>query len=163
MTFFDDTDVFYCANSLTIVQLRHEIKQAELKTSVADTFRDTEYQTEVDLFPWADYATTGREAIEWQRQSKPKQTNPHPMHIDVEAIKAKTDIVAVIEGYTQLRKASKNFSGKCPIHQDKHPSMTVYPDNQSWRCYGCNRGGDVIAFIMAVENTDFRGATAILG
>ncbi len=73
------------------------------------------------------------------------------------------DIVEVVEGYTTLRKSGSNFSGKCPIHNDKTPSMVVYPDNQSWHCFGCNKGGDVIRFIQSVEGTDFKGAIAILG
>lgn len=162
MSAFDYYDVFYLANNLSVAQLRHEVNQAEIKTKVAEAYRDTEYQTEDDLFPWADYAAACREAIKTIQQSIAK-TQPKPGHMDTEAIKAKNDIVSVIEQYTRLRKAGKNFTGRCPIHPDKNPSLTVYPDNQAWHCYGCNRGGDVISFIQAVENTDFRRAAAILG
>ena len=162
MSVFDDIDTFYLANSLSVAQLRHEIHSAEVKTSVAEAYRDTEYQTVDDLFPWEDFAAACREAIEWQRNSQTK-TQPQHGRIDIEVIKTRSDIVAVIEQYTRLRKAGKNFTGCCPLHQDKHPSLTVYPDQQTFYCYGCNRGGDVIAFIQAVENTDFRRATAILG
>ncbi len=127
--------------------------------------------SDVDVFylsnslsaPLSDYLQCCRQAIEWQRQSRNKST-PAPVRgkIDIEAIKARNDIVSVIEGYTKLRKSGKNFTGRFPIHQDKNPSMTVYPDSQTFRCYGCNRGGDVISFIQAVENTDFKGAAAIL-
>jgi len=158
----DHFDTFYLANYLSAGALRHEIHRAELKASLAEAYLDTESQTNDDTFPWVDYANTCREALKLQRQNTPKQT-PATGHIDIEAIKAKNDIVTVIERYTKLRKSGKNLTGKCPIHQDKNPSLTVYPDKQSWHCYGCNRGGDVIAFIEAVENTDFKGATAILG
>ena len=145
----DHFDTFYLANYLSAGALRHEIHRAELKARLAEAYLDTEFQTNDDTFPWADYANTCREALELQRQNTPKQPNPHPMHIDVEAIKARTDIVAVIEGYTSLRKAGKNFTGSCPMHTDKHPSLTVYPNQSSWYCYSCNRGGDVIAFIQS--------------
>jgi len=158
----DYFDTFYLANSLTIKQLRAEIHDAEVQAAVADTFRDTEYQTEVDSFPFADYVDICQKAMQWQQQSTPKQTHVTG-HIDIEAIKATNDIVAVIERYTKLPKTGKNFTGCCPIHQDKNPSLTVYPDQQSWHCFGCNRGGDVIAFIQEIEHTDFRGAAAVLG
>lgn len=159
MTNFDHIDVFYLANSLSIKQLRAEIDAAEVRAAVADNIRGTEYALDYDVdFPYRDFVEACREAIKWQQQSKPKQTPTPTGHIDIEAIKVKNDIVAVIEGYTKLHKAGKNFTGRCPIHNDKHPSMTIYPDSQSWHCFGCNRGGDVIAFIQAVENTGFKGA-----
>lgn len=161
MNLFDRIDVFYLANSLSVAQLRHEMHAAEVKASLAEAYRDTEYQTEDDFFPWHDYAAACMGAIECIRQSQPK-LQPTNRHIDTEAIKAKNDIVTIIEQYTRLRKAGKNFTGRCPIHHDKRPSLTVYPDNQTWHCYGCNRGGDVIAFVQAVENTDFSGAAAML-
>ena len=161
MIIFDHCDVFYLANTFPMAYLRREIHQAEIKATVAGAYQDTAYQIEEDLFPWADYAAACREAIECIQHSQPKQ-QPINGHIDTEAIKAKNDVVTIIEQYTRLRKSGKNFTGRCPIHQDKNPSLTVYPDNQTWHCYGCHQGGDVINFIQAVENTDFRGAAAIL-
>ena len=161
MSVFDHYDVFYLANSLSVAQLRNEIHQAEIKASVAEVYWGTEYQADDDLFQWQDYAEACHEAIKTIQDSQPRQQPSH-RHIDIKAIQAKNDIVVVIEQYTRLRKAGKNFTGRCPIHGEKHPSLTVYPDQQSWYCYGCNRGGDVIAFVQAVENTDFRGAATIL-
>ena len=162
---FDNIDVFYLANTMAIRQLRHEVNQAEIYASVAKTYHKTEYQSPADRFPWTDYAATCQEAIKWIQHGIPKP-NPQPTggRIDIEAIKARCDIVTIIEGYTTLRKAGRNFTGKCPIHQDKNPSLTVYPEQQTWHCFGaCNRGGDIFAFIQAVEHTDFQGAAAILG
>ena len=159
---FDDIDTFILCNRFTLAELRREINNTEVNAAVAGAYRDTPYQVGGDVFPWDDYAECCRKAIKWQQQKQPKQTMPGN-HIDVEAIKAKNDIVAIIEGYTRLRKTGRNFTGCCPIHGDKHPSLTVYPEQQSWHCYGCNRGGDVFDFIQAAENTDFRGAAAILG
>ena len=159
---FTDVDVFYLANSFNQLWLRREVRIAELRASVRKEFLGTEYQTTKDLFPWTSYADACREAIEWQRASKPASPPPAG-RIDPEAIKAKNDIVVVIEGYTKLRKSGSRFTGRCPLHDDKSPSMTVYPDQQTFHCYGCQAGGDVIAFIQAAENTDFKGAAAILG
>lgn len=159
---FDDVDIFFIANTLTTPQLRHEIWQAELKASLADTYKGTEFEGDSDSFPWVDYADICREALKWQHNSRAK-VQPVLGHVDVESLKANNDILDVIDCYTELRPSGRNFTGRCPIHEDKHPSMTVYPDQQTFHCYGCNKGGDIIAFIMAVENVDFRGATAILG
>jgi len=160
-TQFDEVDTYYLANNLTAPKLRRELRCAEIKVAVDDAFQGTEFQNDAP-FPWLDYAQCCQEAIVWQRSTKPT-TKTMPRHIDTEAIKTRNDIVAVISGYTKLRKAGKNFTGCCPIHNEKHPSLTVYPDNQTWHCYGCNRGGDIFSFIQEIEHTDFRGAAAILG
>ena len=162
-TNFCDIDTFYLANCLSVRQLRHELHRADIKACVAENYRGTEYETPEDTFPWADYRDTCEEALKWIYNSKPKTQALPNHHIDIEAIKTKNDIVVIIEQFTKLRKSGRNFTGRCPIHQDKNPSLTVYPDSQSWHCFGCGRGGDVIDFIQGIENTDFRGATAILG
>lgn len=161
MTAFDHTDILYLAKNLSVSQLRHEIHAAEVRASVAKAYRSTEYQASEDLFPWDYYADACRETIRTTQHREPKTRQAHG-RIDTKAIKARNDIVTVIEQYTKLRKAGKNFKGCCPIHQEKHPSLTVYPDQQMFHCYGCNRGGDVIEFIMAVENVDFRQAVGVL-
>jgi len=74
----------------------------------------------------------------------------------IDEIKQKTDIVEVIGQYTKLTKAGRTFRGLCPLHSEKHPSFFVYPEQQSWHCFGaCNTGGDVFSFIMKKENIDF--------
>lgn len=150
---FDDVDIFYLANTLSPAQLRQEIVSAEVQANLSDE----------DHFPWTDYSAACREAIAWLRESRAKPPPAISHWIDAGAIKAQNDIVDIIERYTRLRKAGRNLIGCCPIHQDRHPSLTVYPDQQTWHCFGCNQGGDIIAFIQAVEHCDFRGAAAILG
>lgn len=162
MNVFDNIDVQYLVDNLTPQQLRWEIHLAHTRQALANQWLGTRYEHPEDRFPHQEYAKACLEALKIVRSQRP---NPQPIRgrINVEELKARTDIVEVVERYTTLRKAGKNFTGCCPIHGDKHPSLTVYPDQQSWYCYGCNRGGDVIAFVQAVENTDFRGATTILG
>ncbi len=158
VTGFGSIDVYIIANRFTTAQLRQELHHAESEASIDQQFEGTEY---VSDFPWADYVDVCKEALTWKRPKK-SQSN-YSYKIDVDQIKHSHDIVEVVEGYTTLRKSGSNFSGKCPIHNDKTPSMVVYPDNQSWHCFGCNKGGDVIRFIQSVEGTDFKGAIAILG
>jgi DNA primase len=76
----------------------------------------------------------------------------------VEAVKATTNIVTVVEGFTRLRKSGGRFVGLCPFHQEKTPSFGVSPDRGTFKCFGCGEGGDAIAFIEKIEKLDFVGA-----
>ena len=81
----------------------------------------------------------------------------------VEAVKAATDIVALVEGYTRLRKSGSRYTGLCPFHQERTPSFGVSPDRGTFKCFGCGEGGDAIAFVEKKENLDFVGAIEWLG
>jgi DNA primase len=74
----------------------------------------------------------------------------------VEEVKQKIDIVEVISQYTKLTRSGRTFKGLCPFHSEKHGSFFVYPDQQSWHCFGaCGTGGDVYSFLMKKENLAF--------
>lgn len=80
----------------------------------------------------------------------------------VEAIKDRSDIVDLIGTYVSLKRAGSNYNGLCPFHSEKTPSFTVFPDNQSFFCFGCEAGGDAFTFIMRVENLDYKGSIEFL-
>ena len=73
----------------------------------------------------------------------------------LQELKYRSDIEQIIGSYVNLRRRGRTLSGLCPFHSEKSPSFTVYPENQSFYCFGCGAGGDVISFIRRIENLDY--------
>jgi len=75
----------------------------------------------------------------------------------VDEIKARLDIVDLVSETVNLRHSGKNYTGFCPFHTNtKTPAFVVFPDTQTWRCFGqCNEGGDIFNFVMKREGWDF--------
>ena len=75
---------------------------------------------------------------------------------DIETLRDRADIVEIVSGYSQLRKAGANrLKGLCPFHAEKTPSFTVDSSKNLFHCFGCNEGGDVYTFVQKVENLQF--------
>jgi len=75
----------------------------------------------------------------------------------VDEIKTRLDIVDLVSETVNLRHSGKNYTGFCPFHTNtKTPAFVVFPDTQTWRCFGqCNEGGDLFNFVMKREGWDF--------
>lgn len=74
----------------------------------------------------------------------------------VDDIKSRLDILEVVSSHTALQRSGKSYKANCPFHQEKTPSFFVFPDRQSWRCFGaCATGGDVFSFVMKTQNLEF--------
>ena len=67
----------------------------------------------------------------------------------------RVDIVEVIDRRVKLRKSGKNYSARCPFHDEKTPSFSVNPDKQFYYCFGCGAGGNALGFVMDYDNVDF--------
>ncbi len=81
----------------------------------------------------------------------------------VEDIKSRLDVVDVIQEYLPLKPAGTgSFKGLCPFHHEKTPSFYANRPRQSWHCFGCDQGGDTIAFVMRMEGMEFREALELL-
>ncbi len=77
-------------------------------------------------------------------------------------IKEANDIVDVVGGYIPLRQVGPTFKGLCPFHDDTRPSFDVDPRRQRYRCWACNKYGDVIGFVQEFERVSFQEALELL-
>lgn len=80
----------------------------------------------------------------------------------IDEVKNRCDIVNVISQYISLKNSGSNYSGLCPFHNEKTGSFHVNQKKQIYKCFGCGEGGDVINFIMKIENMDFIEAVKLL-
>ncbi len=77
-------------------------------------------------------------------------------------LRSRADIETIISSYVNIKRAGRISKGLCPFHGEKTPSFTVYPDTQSYYCFGCGSGGDVVTFIKNIENLDYLDAVKFL-
>ncbi len=80
----------------------------------------------------------------------------------LQQLKMSCDIESIISSYVSVKRQGRNRACLCPFHSEKTPSMVVYNDTQSFYCFGCGAGGDVISFIMKIENLDYIEAVKLL-
>lgn len=80
----------------------------------------------------------------------------------VEEIKARIDLVDFIREYVPLKRMGGNWKGLCPFHTEKTPSFMVSSEKGIWKCFGCNAGGDLFAFLMKREGLEFPEALRLL-
>ncbi|MBE6824136.1 MAG: DNA primase [Ruminococcaceae bacterium] len=80
----------------------------------------------------------------------------------ISELKYRSDISDIASSYMQLKRRGRNLVGLCPFHGEKTPSFNIYTENGSFYCFGCGAGGDVITFIMKIENLDYMEAVKFL-
>ena len=80
--------------------------------------------------------------------------------IDTDRLRHDCPIARIIAGYgIALRSSGRTLIGRCPFHEDRgRPNLVVYPETQSWFCFRCDVGGDVISFVERLEGLSFRDA-----
>ena len=83
-------------------------------------------------------------------------------HEYIEELTRRTDIVELVGSYVQLKRKGRLYGGLCPFHSEKSPSFYVYPDTQSFYCFGCGAGGDAITFTKKINSIDYPEAVKML-
>jgi hypothetical protein len=144
------TDAQVIAERFDIPQLHRELHHA--KVMALPDWDDYGY--------WLWYIDVVSEAIELKKATTPKPV-VKPGHVDLDALKARLDIVATIENYgISLKKAGHNLKACCPFHDERTPSFVVYPDQNRFHCFGCQAKGDTLDFIQKYEGINFREAVS---
>ena len=80
----------------------------------------------------------------------------------LEQLRSACPIETIMGSYVSLKRRGRTLVCNCPFHSEKTPSCTIYPEQQSFYCYGCGAGGDVITFIRRMENLSFMEAVELL-
>lgn len=80
----------------------------------------------------------------------------------ISEIKYRNDLGELASSYMQLKRRGRNLVGLCPFHGEKTPSFNIYTENGSFYCFGCGVGGDIITFVMKIENLDYMEAVKFL-
>ena len=80
----------------------------------------------------------------------------------LQELNAKNDIESVVSSYVPMKRRGRNLVGLCPFHGEKTPSFNLYPETNSFYCFGCGAGGDVITFIRKIENLSYIDAVKFL-
>lgn len=80
----------------------------------------------------------------------------------LEQIRASSPMESVASNYVNLQRRGRHYVCNCPFHSEKTPSCTIFPDTQSFYCFGCGAGGDVITWIRRIEGLEFPEAVKFL-
>lgn len=80
----------------------------------------------------------------------------------INAVIEANDIIDIVSDYVELKKTGNSYKGKCPFHNEKTASFMVSAEKQLYHCFGCGVGGNVIGFVMAIENFQFLEALQFL-
>lgn len=76
----------------------------------------------------------------------------------IQEVLLRTDLVELVRARVELRRVGRSWSGLCPFHGERTPSFHVFPESRRFKCFGCDKGGDALTFVMELEGKDFRTA-----
>ncbi len=80
----------------------------------------------------------------------------------IEGLRDAIDMVALVSKETDLRRVGTRWTGLCPFHEERTPSFSVNAEEKLFHCFGCQKGGDAIGFVMETEGLDFPEAVEAL-
>ena len=87
---------------------------------------------------------------------------PRYMQSSIDEVLSRSDIVDIASSYVTLKRNGTDFVALCPFHREKTPSFHISSDKQLYYCFGCGSGGNIIDFVMKIENLDFIDAIKFL-
>ncbi|MBU5675717.1 DNA primase [Alkaliphilus sp. MSJ-5] len=80
----------------------------------------------------------------------------------INEVKDSNEIIDVISQYIQVKSVGSSYKALCPFHSENTPSFIINREKQIYKCFGCGEGGDVVRFIMKIENLDFIESVRLL-
>jgi len=162
-----DRDEAGRAGALKVARLIPQARIAELPEDVGEGGDVTDFFVRLgkdvgEFLALIDRAETPSE-IPTEDSSKRSPVQRAPEAADrIARLKTAVPIASVIETYVDLRVASDTLRGLCPFHDDSTPSFVVYPKTQTFHCFGCQKHGDVITFLMSIASLTFPQAVEAL-
>ena len=81
---------------------------------------------------------------------------------DIRRVKEATDILALVQNHSALRRVGRRWVGLCPFHQEKTPSFSVNAEEGVYHCFGCGVSGDILTFVRETEGVNFRESVELL-
>ena len=151
---FNQEDTSYLSGHLNREQLLHEIHSAEVREGVARMWAE-----DADVIYWREFGMVCQRALQEHKKMQSKHMTGKS---SVKAMKEAHNIIDVISRYSALRRTGKEYTGSCPFHEDRQPSLRISDEKQIFYCFSCGRKGDVIDFLGEIENLDVKGVCRLL-
>lgn len=163
-----DRDEAGRAGALKVARLIPQARIAELPEDVGEGGDVTDFFVRLgkDVREFLALLNGAKSPPEIPTEDRPERVSAprDPEAADrIARLKTAVPIASVVETYVDLRLSRDTLRGRCPFHDDSTPSFVVYPKTQTFHCFGCQKHGDVITFLMSIANLTFLQAVEALG
>ena len=158
-----DVDAAGQMGALRLARLVPHARLVQLPAEVGEAGDVSDFFIRLGRSP-EDFQTLLANAAQAPPDTSVRRTSTRPEErCEIEAVKAMIRIEDITPHYVQdLTITGRVTTGRCPFHADRTPSLVLYPDTQSFYCFGCRASGDVIALIMKAERLSFRDAVQLI-
>jgi len=162
-----DRDEAGRAGALRVARMIPHAKLVELPEAVGDGGDVTDFFVRLGRSR-EDFLRLVEEAQPVPPEEQPQLVKAHQIRPrpaadeELEQLKSTVPIEDLVSRYVPLQRSGQNYIAQCPFHEDHNPSFVVYPQNQSFYCFGCHASGDVLSFLMQVEHLSFPEAFRVL-
>lgn len=108
-----------------------------------------------------DYTKINRSILKYKHKKVIIMENFFPEEL-INEVKDRNEIIDIISGYIQVKASGSSYKALCPFHNENTPSFIINKEKQIYKCFGCGEGGDVVRFVMKMENLDFIDSVKLL-